>query len=65
MKMRGPVEQIEQLRSENIRVVADLKDYNTSVGQYMPYVRISADGFPDVGAIGDYTVSIEIRKEEA
>ncbi len=65
VKMRGPVEQIEQLRSENIRVVADLKDYNTSVGQYMPYVRISADGFPDVGAIGDYTVSIEIRKEEA
>lgn len=63
VRMRGPKEQIEELRSENIRVVADLKDYNTSVGQYMPQVRISADGFPDVGAIGDYTISIVIRKD--
>ena len=63
VKLRGPMEQIEQVRSENIRVVADLKDYNTSVGQYMPPVKISVDGFPDVGAIGDYTISIEIRKD--
>ena len=63
VKLRGPMEQIEQVRSENIRVTADLKDYNTSVGQYMPPVKISVDGFPDVGVIGDYTISIEIRKD--
>ncbi|MBR0208618.1 MAG: hypothetical protein IJQ43_06970 [Oscillospiraceae bacterium] len=63
VKMRGPKEQIEQLRSENIHVVADLKDFNTSVGQYMPSVRIMADGFPEVGEIGDYTISIVIRKD--
>lgn len=63
VRLRGPKEQIEQLRSENVRAVADLKDYNTSVGQYMPSVRISVDGFPDVGAVGDYTISIDIRKD--
>ena len=62
VRLRGPKEALEQVRSENIRAVADLKDYNTSLGQYMPPVKISVDGFPDVGAIWDYTISIEIRK---
>ena len=62
VRLRGTSEELEQVRSENIRVVADLKDYNTSLGQYMPPVKVSVDGFPDVGAIGDYTISIEIRK---
>ena len=63
VKLRGPKEQLEQVRGENIRVVADLKDLNTSVGQYMPPVKISVDGFPELGAMGDYTISIEIRKD--
>ena len=63
VRLRGPIDQIEQIRSENIRVVADLIDYNTSLGQYMPPVRITVDGFSEVGAIGDYTISIEIRKD--
>lgn len=63
VRIRGPREQIEELRSENIHVVADLKDFNTSVGQYMPSVKIIVDGFPDVGEIGDYTISIVIRKD--
>ena len=62
VRLRGTREELEQIRSENIRAVADLKDYNTSLGQYMPPVKITVDGFTDVGAIGDYTISIEIRK---
>ena len=65
VKLRGTEEQLQEVRSENIRAVADLKDYNTSTGQFMPAVRISVDGFTDVGAIGDYTISIELRKGEA
>lgn len=65
VRLRGPKDQIEQVRSENIRLIADLKDYNTSVGQYMPPVRVYVDGAPDVGAIGDYTISIDIRKDQA
>ena len=64
VRLRGTREQLDQIRNENIRAFADLKDYNTSVGQYMPPVRISVDGFSDVGALGDYTISIDIRKEE-
>lgn len=63
VRLRGTSEELGQIRSENIRAVADLKDYNASIGQYMPFVRISVDGFSDVGAIGDYNVSIEIRKD--
>ncbi len=60
--IRGTTEQLNQLKAENIRAVADLTDYNESTGQFMPNVKIIVDGFTDVGAIGDYTISIEIRK---
>ena len=63
VRLRGSAEDMNEVRSENIRVVADLKDYNTSVGQYMPPVKVSVDGFPNVGTIGNYTISIEIRKD--
>ena len=62
VKLRGAPEQLQEVKSENIRVVADLKDYNTSTGQFMPTVKISVDGFTDVGAIGNYTISIELKK---
>ena len=55
---------ILKINDEEIRIVADLKDYNTSVGQYTPPVRITVDGYMDVGALGDYTISIKIRKAE-
>ena len=63
VRLRGTPEQLEEVRSENIRITADLKDYNTSVGQFMIPVKISVDGFSDVGAMGDYTISVEIRKD--
>ena len=47
---------------ENIRAVADLATFNESTGTYMPQVRVYVDGFTDVGAIGENTISIEIRK---
>ena len=62
--LRGTPEDLEQVRSENIRAVADLADFNISTGQFMPTVKISVDGFTEVGAIGEeYKISIEIRKE--
>ena len=60
--LRGTAEQLAQLKSENIRAVADLTDFKDSTGAYMPAVRIYVDGFTDVGAIGSYTVSLEIKK---
>lgn len=60
--LRGPEESLREVRSENIRAVADLLDYKNSVGTFMPEVRIYVDGFTDVGAIGDNTISIELKR---
>lgn len=66
--LRGTAEQLDAVKSENIRAVADLTDYKDSTGTYMVPVRFRIDGDTAVGAIGetgDYTVSIEIRKAKA
>lgn len=60
--LRGTPQQLDQLKAESIRAVADLTDYKESTGQFMPNVKIIVDGFTDVGAIGQNTISIEIRK---
>lgn len=60
--LRGTPEALTQIKAENIRAVADLTDYKESTGTYMPQVRVYVDGFTDVGAIGENTISIEIRK---
>lgn len=60
--LRGTPEDLAKLEGENLRAVADLTDYNESTGQYIVDVKIYVDGFTNVGAIGDYTISVEIRK---
>ena len=60
--LRGTPQQLDQLKAESIRAVADLTDYKESTGPFMPNVKIIVDGFTDVGAIGQNTISIEIRK---
>ena len=60
--IRGTAEQLNALKAEQIRAVADLTDFDESAGQFMPEVKILVDGFTDVGAVGDNTISIEIRK---
>lgn len=60
--LRGTPEALAQIKAENIRAVADLTDYKEPTGTYMPQVRVYVDGFTDVGAIGENTISIEIRK---
>ena len=62
VKLRGNPESLARIRDENIRAVADLSDMGESTGTYMPKVRIYVDGFPGVGAIGHYTVAIEIER---
>lgn len=60
--IRGTAEQLEKIKAENIRAVADLTDFKDSTGSYMPYAKIYVDGVTDVGAIGQYAISVEIRK---
>ena len=58
--IRGTEEQLSQLTAENIRAVADLSDYKDSTGSFMPPVKIYVDGFVDVGAVGTYTISVNL-----
>ena len=60
--LRGPEEVLETIGSENITAVADLLDYKYSVGTYMPEVTIYVDGFTNVGAVGNYTISVDLKK---
>lgn len=62
VKLRGSEESLSQVKAENIRAVADLADFDESTGTYMAPVKIYIDGFTDVGALGEYSVSIEIRR---
>lgn len=60
--LRGDPEVLEQIKDENIRAVADLTDMNESTGTYMPKVKIYVDGFKNVGAIGENSITIEIER---
>lgn len=60
--LRGTKEQLESVKSENIRAVADLIDYDESSGAFMPTVKIYIDGTTGIGAVGEYPISVEMHK---
>ena len=60
--LRGPADRLSEVKSENIRAVADLLDYKNSIGTFMPEVRIYVDGFTDVGAVGNTTITVELKR---
>ena len=60
--IRGTEEQLAELAAENIRAVADLADYKESTGPYMVPAKIYVDGFVDVGAVGDYQISVDLQR---
>lgn len=59
--LRGTQEQLDQLTAENIRAVADLSDYKDSTGSFMPHAKIYVDGFVDVGAVGNYPITVNLH----
>lgn len=60
--IRGTEEQLDALNAESIRAVADMTDYKDSSGSYSPQVKVYVDGFIDVGAIGKYTITVNITR---
>ena len=55
-------EQLGELAAENIRAVADLVDYKESTGPFVVPAKIYVDGFVDVGAVGDYQISVNLAR---
>lgn len=60
--IRGTEEVLSEVNPENIRAVADLSDFNESAGTYLVPVKIYIDGFNDVGPIGEYQISVDLKK---
>jgi len=64
VRIRGPKEDLDNLDSlTNIRVVADLRDYDP--GTYFVPARVFIDGIDaDIGAVGErYRITVTIEKE--
>ena len=60
--LRGDENQIENVTTENIRIVADISQYAGSRGTFVVTARVYVDGsdFDQVEAVGDYTVTVLI-----
>ena len=63
VRLRGKAEDLENITSANIRVVADLLDLGPGQHQVPARVYIDEDA-GDVGAIGDYRVTVRITREQ-
>lgn len=59
VKIRADKDVIKQIKSENLRAVADMAEI-TSTGDIAVPVKIYVDGFTDAGAIGEYTIIINV-----
>ncbi len=60
--LRGDEQQIENVTTDNIRIVADISQYAGSRGTFLVTARVYVDGsdFDRVEAVGDYTVTVLI-----
>ncbi len=58
--LRGDEAQLEQVTAENVRIVADLSQSAGSRGTFPVAARVYVDGFANVEAVGDYTVTVMI-----
>lgn len=60
--IRAPEETLAQISANNLRAVADLSDITvTSKAPTTIYV----DGFPEAGAVGDYTMTVVMTQEDS
>ena len=59
--VRGPGEDLAKISGANVRIVADLTEYAAATGTIEVPAKIYVDGFENVGAVGDYTVSVTLK----
>jgi hypothetical protein len=64
VRIRGSRDVISSLINENITLIADLSDISATAGVFNVPVKVRIDGTNEAGAIGEYSVSVELRKEE-
>ncbi len=58
--LRGNQASLDQVKAENIRVVADFTEYADRTGYFTVPAKVYVDGFQDVEAVGDYVVTVNV-----
>ncbi len=58
--LRGSAEDMGKVALNNIRLIVDLAEAGAAAGIHNLSVKISLDGFPDVGAVGEYKAYIRL-----
>jgi hypothetical protein len=58
--VRGQEADLEQITSENIRIVADLSEIGNVTGTFAAPAKIYVDGFNTVDAVGEYWITVVI-----
>ena len=58
--IRGQEEDLDQVTSDNIRVIADLSELGNTTGAFTVPAKVYVDGFENVDAVGEYTVTVII-----
>lgn len=63
--IRAPQEVLDAIQVNNLYAVADLTDISdtNASGVIMPTARISINGFPEAGVIGEYKIYVTLMKE--
>ena len=59
--LRGKAESLALVMPNNLRAEADLSNVTASAGRYTVPVTVYVDGFSDVGAVGEYRITVSIR----
>ncbi len=60
VKIRSTRETLDKISADDIRVVADLADFGTMTGYVTVPVKIYIDGVTGAGAVGDYSVTVNL-----
>lgn len=54
---------LSRIKSSDISVVVDLKDYDATVGQVMAVAKVTIRGHENVGAVGDLRVTVTLSRD--
>jgi YbbR domain-containing protein len=60
--VRGTEAALSSVTADMIRAVADLSGYGDVTGTVMPGVKVYIDGQTNVGAVGEYSITVDITK---
>lgn len=60
--VRGEALLLDSISLSNIRIVADLSEIGDATGVFAVTAKIYIDGFTDLGAVGEYTVTVSVTK---